>query len=228
MKELVSEMLQNNIVESSNSPWASPVVLTPKPDGSIRFCVDYRRLNDVTHKDAFPLPKIEDLLNQLQGAKYFAKLDLAAGYWQVKMNEGDKEKTAFCLPDGLYQWLYMPFGLVNAPSTFQRLMIRILKPVLGKFALVYIDDILIYARTPDELIDNLQEVINLIRKAGLKLKPKKCEIFAEKLSFLGHDVSAKGIEPLNHKVEAIKIGQLLHVFKRTLCLFHCVHIIDIL
>ena len=123
-------------------------------------------------------------MNQLQGAKYFAKLDLAAGYWQVKMNEGDKEKTAFCLPDGLYQWLYMPFGLVNAPSTFQRLMIRILKPVLGKFALVYIDDILIYARTPDELIDNLREVFHLIKKAGLKLKPKRCEIFAEIFSFL--------------------------------------------
>jgi hypothetical protein len=108
---MVDEMLDNKIIEESNSPWASPIVLVPKPDGSLRFCIDYRRVNAVTKTDAFPLPKIEDLLNQLNGAKFFAKLDLAAGYWQVKMENADKEITAFCLPGGLYQFLYMPFGL---------------------------------------------------------------------------------------------------------------------
>jgi hypothetical protein len=196
VKEMINEMLVNQIIEPSDSPWASPVVLAPKPDGTLRFCVDYRKINNITEKDAYPLPKIEDLLNQLDGSKYFAKLDLAAGYWQVKMKEEDKPKTAFCIPTGLYQFLIMPFGLVNAPPTFQRLMNRVLGNLLGKIAIVYIDDILIFGRTPEELLDNLRMVLDKLRKAGLKLKPSKCEIFKEKLCFLGHEVNKEGIRPL--------------------------------
>ena len=204
VQTMIDEMLDNKIIENSNSPWASPVVLAPKPDGTIRFCIDYRRLNSETKIDVYPLPKIEDLLNQLDGAKYFAKLDLAAGYWQVRMQDEDKEKTAFCVPNGLYQWKYMPFGLVNAPPTFQRLMGKVLKTVLGKIALVYIDDVLVYAKSIDELIANLRKVLQLLQEAGLKLKPKKCELFKEKIDFLGHEVSERGLRPLSSKIDAFK------------------------
>ena len=137
----VQKMLDEGIITPSISPWASPTVLVKKKDGTIRFCVDYRRLNDVTKKDAYPLPRIEDNLSRLGGASWYSTLDLHSGYWQIEVAPQDREKTAFCTPGGLWEFVVMPFGLVNAPATFERLMEKVLCPVLGRCALVYLDDV---------------------------------------------------------------------------------------
>jgi len=148
--DLVNDMLANKIIEPSSSPYASPIVLAKKADGSTRFCVDYRNLNNITEKDAFPLPRIDDTLDALHGAKYFSTLDLQSGYWQVPVAEQDKPKTAFITPHGLYQFRRMPFGLTNAPATFQRLMYAVLQGLLYVKCLIYLDDIIIFGRTADE------------------------------------------------------------------------------
>ena len=127
VQELVSDMLKRGVVEQSNGPWSSPIVLVKKKDGTTRFCVDFRKINDLTKKDAHPLPRIDDTLDTLGGAQWFSTLDLASGYWQVEVHPPDREKTAFATPDGLYQFRVMPFGLCNAPGTFQRLMERVLQ-----------------------------------------------------------------------------------------------------
>ena len=138
-------MLELGVIEPANGPWSSPMVLIKKKDGSVRFCVDYRRLNDVTVKDVYPLPRIDDVLDRLGGAKFFTTLDLYKGYWQVPMAEADRPKTAFVTPDGLFQFKRMSFGLCNAPASFQRMMDTILGPLKWKICLVYMDDILIYS-----------------------------------------------------------------------------------
>lgn len=143
----VNDMLQRGIIRPSNSPWASPVVLVTKKDGSIRFCVDYRRLNTITRKDMYPLPRIDDALDCLQGAKFFSSLDLRSGYWQVPVAEADRSKTAFITPDGLFEFNVMPFGLCNAPATFERMMDSILRGLKWKTCLCYLDDIVIFPRT---------------------------------------------------------------------------------
>ena len=140
-------MLEQGIVEESSSPWASPIVLVAKPDGSTRFCVDYRRLNAITKVDEYPLPRVDECLDVLSGQKYFSTLDLATGYWQVKMGEESQEKTAFTTHNGLYEFTVMPFGLCNAPATFQRLMSKVLKGLINQQCMVYLDDILVMGKT---------------------------------------------------------------------------------
>ena len=151
------------VVQPSNSPWASPIVLVRKKDGTLRFCVDYRVLNSVTKKDTFPLPKIDDLLDQIGESRYFSTLDLAFGYWQIAMDPNSREKTAFIMHIGLYEFLVMSFGLCNAPSAFQRLMNRVLfglNPEEGPmFVAVYLDDVLIFSRTIEEHLVHLQLVL---------------------------------------------------------------------
>ena len=154
---MVQEMLKDGVIQESASPWASPIVLVKKKDGTLRFCVDYRRLNAVTHKDTFPLPRIDDLLDQMQGKKVFSTLDAKRGYWQIKVQEESKEKTAFVTFEGLYEFRVMPFGLCNAPSTFQRLMQRILQG-LGSFCSVYIDDILVFSESVEEHLVHLSQI----------------------------------------------------------------------
>ncbi|PIK62875.1 Retrovirus-related Pol polyprotein from transposon [Apostichopus japonicus] len=146
----VDKMLEEGVISPSNSAWASPVVLVKKKDGSIRFCIDYRKLNNVTNKDAFPLPRIDDSLDALSGSQWFSTLDLRSGYWQVEMENVDKVKTAFSMGTGLYEFNVMPFGLCNAPGTFQRLMEQVLRGLHWRTCLIYIDDIIIYARTLEE------------------------------------------------------------------------------
>ena len=172
--ELVQEMIDSGIVQPSNSPWSSPVVLGKKKDGSVRFCVDYRKLNQITKLDEFPLPRIDDTLNLLSDAMYFMTLDLASGYWQVAMEPRSQEKTAFSTYAGHYEFCKMPFFLVNAPSTFQHLMEIVPAGLARKCCLVYLDDVLVFGRSLDEHNENLSKIFKRLSAAGLKLKPKKC------------------------------------------------------
>ena len=160
LKELLTDMEKKDVIRPSNSPWASPVVLVRKRDGSHRFCVDYRKLNAVTRKDAYPIPRIDDTLDTLSGACWFSTLDMVSGYWQVEVGEKDREKTAFCTPYGLYEFNVLPFGLCNGPATFQRLMDLVLAGLQMSQCLVYIDDVIVVGRTFDEHLCNLREVLN--------------------------------------------------------------------
>ncbi|XP_061191756.1 uncharacterized protein LOC133199998 [Saccostrea echinata] len=177
----------------SSSAWASPVVLVRKKDGGVRWCVDYRKLNEVTQKDAYPLPKIEECLDTLGGSKLFSTLDLMSGYHQFEVLESDRPKTAFITRHGLFEYTRMPFGLCNAPSTFQRGMELVLRGLQWIILLIYLDDVIITGSTFHEHLSNLRKVFLRFRKFGLKLKPKKCSLFQEEVVFLGHVVSKDGV-----------------------------------
>ena len=200
-------MQDAHVIQPSASPWASPVVMVRKKDGSHRFCIDYRNLNAVTKQDTFPLPRIDDLLDQLGKCKYFSTLDLASGYWQIKVAPTSREKTAFTTPQGLFEFLVMPFGLTNAPAVFQRLMQRVLaglNPDSGPdFVAVYIDDVLVFSRTVEEHLIHLQAVIQRIGEAGLKLKPSKCHFARREVEYLGHLVTPEGLKTNQKLVEAV-------------------------
>ena len=201
--QMVKEMLEQGVVQPSSSPWASPIVLVRKKDGGMRFCVDYRRLNHVTKLDEFPLPRIDDTLDLLAGAMYFTTLDLASGYWQVAVDPASQEKTAFATSSGLYEFRKMPFGLVNAPATFQRLMEVVLSGLARDSCHVYLDDVLVLGRTLEEHNANLTKVLSRLREAGLRLKPKKCEFAQESVRYLGHVVSAQGVQADPEKLRAV-------------------------
>jgi len=204
IKRLLTEMQEKNIIAPSKSPWASPIVLVPKKDGSLRFCVDYRKVNEITHKDAYPIPRIDDTLDTLAGSMCFSTLDLKSGYWQVGVDPEHREKTAFCTHEGLFQFNVMPFGLCNAPATFQRLMDMVLSGLQWSSCIVYIDDIIVVGRTFDEHLNNLKQVFERIEKAGLKLHPSKCQFLQPKVQFLGHIVSTEGIMPDPSKTQQVK------------------------
>ena len=165
VEEMVDEMLDHGIIKPSKSPWASPIVLVAKKDGTTRFCVDYRCLNAVTKMDVFPLPRVDDSLDLLANSKYFTTLDLATGYWQVKISPDSQEKTAFVTHSGLYEFVVMPFGLCNVPATFQRVMESVLAGLARETCLVYIDDILVLGKTFEEHLQNLKKVFNRLKKA---------------------------------------------------------------
>ena len=184
-------------------PYASRTVLATKKDGSLRMCVDYRDLNAQTEKDAYPLPRIDGVWPTLSKAKYFASLDLLMGYHQVTMAEKDRYKTAFLTHRGLFVYNVMPFGLCNAPATFQRLMEKILGPLVGNGVLVYLDDVLLYAEDATRLLELLRKVLKLFSAAGLKCKPSKCSLFSESIQYLGHVVSREGIRPIPVKLDQI-------------------------
>ena len=200
----VNKMLDHGVIEPSDSPWASPVVLVRKKDGSLRYCIDYRKLNNITRKDSYPLPRIDESLDSLAEMQFFSTLDLASGYWQIGLDEDAKLKSAFCTQNGLYQFKVMPFGLTNAPATFQRLMERVLTGLQWQTCLVYIDDIIIFSKTFDQHIDHLAEVFRRLKSAGLKLKPKKCSIFKTEVTYLGHIVSREGISTDPEKTKAVE------------------------
>ena len=204
IRQHLAEMKELGVIRPSHSPYASGVVLVPKKDGEVRFCVDYRRLNENTVANAYPLPRIDDLLNAVREARVFSKFDLKKGYWQAEVANEDIYKTAFTTHEGLYEFLRMPFGLRNAPATFQSAMNRILASHLWNCCLVYIDDVLIFSRTEVEHLEHLERVFHAFKQAGpVTMKPSKCRLFQKELSFLGHIVSQKGIAPMNDRVEAI-------------------------
>lgn len=202
--EHIKQMQDNNIIRPSCSPWAAPVVLVRKKDGSLRFCVDYRKLNEVTRKDAYPLPRIDDALDSLTNACWFSTLDLASGYWQVEVDPQDRPKTAFITRQGLFEFNVLSFGLCNSPSTFQRLMDVVLADLQWTTCLVYLDDIIVFGRTFQEHLQRLDEVLCKLRYANLKVKPSKCTLFASQVQYLGHVISTEGVTADPSKVEAIR------------------------
>ena len=202
--EMVDKMVQQGIAKPSVSPWASPVVLVGKRDGTTRFCVDYRRLNSVTRKDVYPLPRITDILDSLGNAKFFSTLDLASGYWQVALDPETRDKTAFTTHKGLFEFIRMPFGLCNAPATFQRVMQSVLAGLEWKCCYVYIDDTLVASETFEEHLEHLRTVLLRLRKAGLRLKPKKCKFLHKEVFFLGHILTQEGIKPDPEKTAKVR------------------------
>ena len=199
----VKKMLDAQIIQPSKSPWSSPVVLVEKKDGSIRFCVDYRKLNLITTKDVYPLPRIDDSLASLQGKKWFSTLDFTAGYHQIPMNEHSRAKTAFITHGGLYEFKVMPFGLTSAPATFQRFMDVVLAGLKWNSVLVYLDDICVFSNSFEEHLSHVREVFHRVQQAGMKLKPSKCYLFQQEIKYLGHVVTCEGIEPDPDKIKAV-------------------------
>ena len=204
IEEEVNKMLQNDVIKHSTSPWASPVLLVPKPDGSMRFCIDFRKLNSVTAKDSYPIPRIDDILDNLNGSAFFSSMDLMCGFWQVEMAEDSKEKTAFVTHDGLFECEKMPMGLTNSPSTFQRLMQEVLRTIIWKGALLFFDDVLGHSKTFSSHLIILRKIFECLRAANLKLKPSKCRFAFSKVEFLGHTVSKQGVQPNNKNTATVK------------------------
>ena len=203
-EESIFKMLQDDIIEPSDSPWSSPVVLAAKKDGSYRFCVDYRQLNEVTIKDSYPLPNIQDCLDALSGAQFFCTLDLASGYWQLEVDPVDRPKTAFVTHHGLFQFKVLPFGLTNAPATFERLMENIMRGLQWKHCVCFLDDIIVFGRTVEETLANLDLVLQRLQEANLKLKASKCKLFRTQVEFLGYVVSQDGISCDPNKISTVE------------------------
>ncbi|GJV08831.1 putative reverse transcriptase domain-containing protein [Tanacetum coccineum] len=207
MKELaeqLQELSDKGFIRPSSSPWGAPVLFVKKKDGSFRMCIDYRELNKLTVKNRYPLPRIDDLFDQLQGSSVYSKIDLRSGYHQLRVREEDIPKTAFRTRYGHYEFQVMPFGLTNAPAVFMDLMNRVCKPYLDKFMIVFIDDILIYSKNKEENEEHLKLILELLKKEELYAKFSKCELWIPKVQFLGHVIDSKGIHVDPAKIESIK------------------------
>ena len=235
---MYTKMLEQGTIQPSVSPWAAPVVLVKKKDGTERFCVDYRKLNSVTRRDSHPIPHVQDTLECLHGASYFSCLDLRSGYWQVEVDDESKPKTAFTTHNGLFEFRKMLFSLANAPSTFQRLMHAVLRGLQYDICLVYLDDIIIFSRAFDDHLQHLNDVFSRLRNANIRLKPTKCSFACSEVEHLGHLVSRDGIRPDPSKIKAVEefpiprctedvrtqlswFSQLLSVIYQELCSHSC-------
>ena len=203
LKVQLQDLLDKGFIRPSVSPWGAPVLFVRKKDGTMRLCIDYRELNKVTIKNKYPLPRVDDLFDQLQGAQVFSKIDLRSGYHQLKVRASDIEKTAFRTRYGHYEFLVMPFGVTNAPAAFMDLMNRVFKPFLDEFVIVFIDDILVYSKSFAEHEQHLRMVLQTLRNKRLYAKLKKCEFWLSSVTFLGHIISVDGVSVDPHKIEAI-------------------------
>ena len=204
VREHLKLMLDAGVIRPSNSPWCNAVVLVRKKDGSLRFCIDFRKLNSLTVKDSHPLPRICETLESLTGAAHFSTFNMNSGFWQVPMAEDSKQYTAFTLGSmGLYECESMPFGLCNAPPTFQRLMQNCLGELNLTYCLIYLDDVIVFYDTPDEHLQRMHVVFDRLHEHGLKLKPSKCEVFKSEINYLAHHVSRKGVLPSKKNLESI-------------------------
>ncbi|GJS64337.1 putative nucleotidyltransferase, ribonuclease H [Tanacetum coccineum] len=204
LSEQLQELQDKGFIRPSHSPWGAPVLFVKKKDGSFRMCIDYRELNKLTIKNHYPLPRIDDLFDQLQGARYFSKIDLRSGYHQLRVHDDDISKTAFRTRYGHFEFTVMPFGLTNAPVVFMDLMNRVCKPYLDKFIIVFIDDILIYSKTKEDHENHLRLMLDLLRKEKLYAKFSKCEFWLQEVHFLRHVVNHDGIHVDPSKIEAVK------------------------
>ena len=200
---IINDMLSSGQIQKSYSSWSSPVLLVKKKDGSYRFVIDYRQLNNITERDSYPLPRIDETLNRLNGNNYFSKLDLKTGYHQIPIHSSDKEKTTFVTYNGIFHFNVMPQGLKNAPSSFQRIMYELLVNTRWDFCLVYIDDVIIFSRTFDQHVAHLNEVFAVLYNANLQLNPQKCSLLQCEINYLGHTINGQGIRPLQDNVDAI-------------------------
>ena len=207
VKEQVARMEALDVIEASNAEWASPVVIVPKVDGTPRFCIDYRKLNESTVKDSYPLPRMDDCLDSLGEANVFSTLDCNAGYWQIPIAPEDRHKTTFTCHCGTYQCKRLPFGLCNAPATFQRAMDMILAGVRWQICLVYLDDIIVFSRSPEEHIGHLGQVFKLLADAGVSLKASKCHLFTQEVEYLGHVVRPGRLSVNEKNLRAIRKAQ---------------------
>ncbi|XP_077959398.1 retrovirus-related Pol polyprotein from transposon 297 [Gasterosteus aculeatus] len=203
IEEEVQHMLKLEVIEPSKSPWSSPVVMVPKPDGTLRFCNDFRRLNEVSEFDGYPMPRVDELLERLGRARYISTLDLTKGYWQVPLSETAKPKTAFTTPSGHWQYRTLPFGLHGAPATFQRMMDILLRPHQS-YAAAYLDDVVIHSETWEDHLNRLRRVLLELRRAGLTANPRKCHLGLSEANYLGFQVGRGVIRPQEKKVEAVR------------------------
>jgi len=208
VEKQIAELLRKGYIEPSHSPWGAPILFVPKKDGGLRMCIDYRFLNKVTVKNRYPLPRIEDLLEQLQGATVFSGLDLASGYWQIRIHDEDVDKTAFRTHLGHYQWRVLSFGLTNSPSTFQQVMNDVFRDFIGKFVVIYIDDILIYSKTAEEHERHLHAVLQRLREHELYCRPHKCHFNQREVAYLGHIVGRDGVKVDPRKIQAVAEWQV--------------------
>ncbi|GKU10244.1 unnamed protein product, partial [Fusarium langsethiae] len=207
LREWLDENLRKGFIRPSSSPVASPVLFVKKPGGGLRFCVDYRALNNITVKDRYPLPLIKESLNNLSGMKYFSRIDIVSAFNNLRIKEGQEYLTAFRTRFGLYESLVMPFGLTGAPATFQRYINDALREYLDIFCTAYLDDILIYSRTREEHVEQLKMVLEKLRAAGLFANPAKCEFMVTETKFLGLIVGRYGIRMDPAKIETVKNWQ---------------------
>ncbi|CAA7045428.1 unnamed protein product [Microthlaspi erraticum] len=204
LKKQIEDLLSKGFIRPSVSPWGAPVLFVKKKDGSFRLCIDYRGLNRVTVKNRYPLPRIDELLDQLRGATWFSKIDLASGYHQIPIDEADVRKTAFRTRYGHFEFVVMPFGLTNAPAAFMRLMNDVFREYLDVFVIIFIDDILVYSRSQEEHATHLRLVLEKLREQKLFAKLSKCSFWQREMGFLGHIVSAEGVSVDPAKIEAIR------------------------
>jgi hypothetical protein len=204
MESLILQLLHNKVIRPSVSPYSSPAILVKKKDGSWRLCIDYRKLNKLTVKNKYLIPIIEDLLDELYGAKIFSKIDLRSGYHQIRTHPKDIPKTTFSTHQGHFEYMVMPFGLTNAPAIFQNLMNQLLHKYLRKFILVFFDDILLYSKTEQEHQEHLQTVLEVLRKNQLFVKKSKCVFVQPQVEYLGHIISGNEVSTDPNKIQAVK------------------------
>ena len=204
VREHLKLMLDAGVIRPSNSPWCNAVVIVRKKDGSLHFCIDFRKLNSLTVKDSHPLPHICETLESLAGAAHYLTFDMNSGFWQVPMDEESKQYTAFTLGSmGLYECESIPFGLFNVPPTFQRLMQNCLGELNLTYCLIYLDDVIVFSDTPEEHLRRMRVVFDRLCEHSLKLKPSKCEVFKSEINYLAHHVSQKGVLPSKKNLESI-------------------------